>query len=64
MHESIFDEFKVALVKHVEAYQLGDGSEIGITYGPLQNQMQYNRVKTFFDDIERQGWTAVTGGEV
>jgi hypothetical protein len=22
------------------------------------------RVKTFFDDIEKQGWSAVTGGEV
>ncbi len=64
MHESIFEEFKLALVKHVEAYHLGDGSETGITHGPLQNEMQYNRVKTFFDDIEHQGWTAVTGGEV
>jgi acyl-CoA reductase-like NAD-dependent aldehyde dehydrogenase len=26
--------------------------------------MQYNRVKTFFDDIKKQGWSAVTGGEI
>jgi acyl-CoA reductase-like NAD-dependent aldehyde dehydrogenase len=24
--------------------------------------MQYNRVKTFFDDIEKQGWKVATGG--
>lgn len=26
--------------------------------------MQYDRVKTFFRDIETQGWRAVTGGEI
>lgn len=48
----------------METYKLGDGFETGVTHGPLQNEMQYNRVKTFFDDIERQGWRAVTGGEI
>lgn len=26
--------------------------------------MQYERVKTFFDDIKAQGWNPVTGSEV
>jgi acyl-CoA reductase-like NAD-dependent aldehyde dehydrogenase len=26
--------------------------------------MQYNRVKTFFDDIEKQGWKVATGGKM
>jgi acyl-CoA reductase-like NAD-dependent aldehyde dehydrogenase len=25
--------------------------------------MQYNRVKTFFDDIEKDGWKVATGGK-
>ncbi|KAL3482622.1 aldehyde dehydrogenase family-domain-containing protein [Aspergillus germanicus] len=64
VHEDIYDAFKAALVKHVESYTLGNGAETGITHGPLQNEMQYNRVKTFFDDIKKQGWSAVTGGEI
>lgn len=26
--------------------------------------MQYERVKTFFDDIEKQGWKVATGGKI
>ncbi|KAL3440366.1 Aldehyde/histidinol dehydrogenase [Aspergillus insuetus] len=64
VHEDIYEAFKAALVKHVESYKFGNGAETGITHGPLQNEMQYNRVKTFFDDIKKQGWSAVTGGEI
>ncbi|KAM5341496.1 hypothetical protein ACJ41O_014527 [Fusarium nematophilum] len=64
VHESIYDQFRDALVKHVKAYTLGDGSQQGISHGPLQNSMQYDRVKTFFDDIEKQGWKVATGGKM
>ncbi|KAF5007431.1 hypothetical protein FDECE_6236 [Fusarium decemcellulare] len=63
VHESIYNEFRDAMVKHVKAYTFGDGSKDGISHGPLQNSMQYNRVKTFFDDIEKQGWKVATGGK-
>ncbi|KAH9235785.1 hypothetical protein K456DRAFT_34447 [Colletotrichum gloeosporioides 23] len=64
VHESIFDQFKEALVKHVKGYNLGDGSQPGVTHGPLQNSMQYERVKTFFLDIESQGWKVAVGGNI
>ncbi|KAF7558196.1 hypothetical protein G7Z17_g16 [Cylindrodendrum hubeiense] len=64
IHESIYEEFRDALVKHVENYTLGDGSQQGVTHGPLQNSMQYERVKTFFADIEKQGWKVATGGKI
>ncbi|KAI8187453.1 putative aldehyde dehydrogenase FUS7 [Colletotrichum sp. SAR 10_66] len=64
VHESIFDQFKEALVKHVKGYNLGDGSQPGVTHGPLQNSMQYERVKTFFSDIESQGWKVAVGGNI
>jgi acyl-CoA reductase-like NAD-dependent aldehyde dehydrogenase len=63
VHESIFDDFAAALVKHVKSYKIGDGSQKGVTHGPLQNEMQYKRVKTFFDDIHAQGWKVAVGGE-
>ncbi|CAG7938584.1 unnamed protein product [Penicillium nalgiovense] len=53
VHSSIFDAFKDALVRQVKSYIVGDRSKTGVTHGPLQNDMQYSRVKTFFDDIEK-----------
>ncbi|KAF4934151.1 putative aldehyde dehydrogenase FUS7 [Colletotrichum fructicola] len=64
VHESVFDQFKEALVKHVKGYNLGDGSQPGVTHGPLQNSMQYERVKAFFSDIESQGWKVAVGGNI
>jgi acyl-CoA reductase-like NAD-dependent aldehyde dehydrogenase len=64
VHEKIFDEFSQALVEHVKAYRVGDGAREGVTHGPLQNQMQYKRVKTFFDDIHAQGWKVAVGGDM
>ncbi|KAK1996013.1 aldehyde dehydrogenase [Colletotrichum falcatum] len=64
VHETIFDRFRESLVRHVKGYTLGDGSKEGVTHGPLQNPMQYERVKTFFRDIESQGWKVAVGGEM
>ncbi|CAG7990882.1 unnamed protein product [Penicillium nalgiovense] len=64
VHSSIFDKFRDALVRQVKSYTIGDGSKTGISHGPLQNDMQYSRVKTFFDDIEKQGWKVATGGRI
>ncbi|KAL7945573.1 Aldehyde/histidinol dehydrogenase [Trichoderma barbatum] len=64
VHESIYEQFRDSVVKHVKAYTLGDGAQAGVSHGPLQNGMQYERVKTFFEDIEKQGWKVAVGGKV
>ncbi|KAL4863381.1 hypothetical protein BDV12DRAFT_29040 [Aspergillus spectabilis] len=64
VHESIFDRFKAALVKSVQGYTLGDGSQKTTSHGPLQNSMQFDRVKTFFADIKSQGWDVAVGGNI
>ena len=64
VHESIYDKFKAAMVKAVKNYTIGDGLQQTTTHGPVQNSMQYERVKTFFNDIEKQGWHVATGGKV
>ncbi|KAF0645745.1 hypothetical protein FPSE5266_00232 [Fusarium pseudograminearum] len=63
VHESIYEKFRDAVVKQVKNYKLGDGSKEVTSHGPVQNEMQYNRVKTFFEDIEKQGWKVATGGK-
>ncbi|KAL7757223.1 hypothetical protein ACKLNR_011750 [Fusarium oxysporum f. sp. zingiberi] len=64
VHESIYEQFRDAMVKHIKTYTLGDGSQEGISHGPVQNSMQYEKVKTFFEDIEKQGWKVATGGKI
>ena len=51
-------------MKHVKNYTVGDGSKEGTSHGPLQNWRQYEKVRTFFDDIESQGWDVAVGGKV
>ncbi|KAJ4345224.1 uncharacterized protein N0V89_011353 [Didymosphaeria variabile] len=64
VHESIYEQFRDAIVKHVRSYTLGDGSDEGTTHGPVQNEMQYYRVKSFFDDIEKHDWKVAIGGKI
>lgn len=52
------------MIQNVKKYTTGDGSQQATTHGPIQNSMQYERVKTFFDDIEKQGWKVATGGNL
>lgn len=64
VHEDIYEEFKKAMVKLAEGYAIGEGTKPGVTHGPVQNRMQYERVKTFFDDITKQGWDVAVGGKL
>ncbi|EXJ79757.1 aldehyde dehydrogenase (NAD+) [Capronia epimyces CBS 606.96] len=63
VHESIHDKFRDAIVAFTKTLKVGDGTEEGVTHGPLQNSMQYEKVKTFFSDIEKEKWTVAVGGK-
>jgi len=52
------------MVRNLEEFTIGDGLLETTTHGPLQNLLQYEKVKTFFDDIKKEGWRVATGGEV
>jgi acyl-CoA reductase-like NAD-dependent aldehyde dehydrogenase len=62
IHESIYDEFRTALVAFVKSLKIGEGVEEGAFMGPLQNSMQYNRVQGFFDDVEKENMKVALGG--
>jgi len=63
VHESIYDETVEELAKIADGAVIGDGLEQGTTLGPLQNKMQYERVKELLDDARESG-TIAAGGEV
>jgi acyl-CoA reductase-like NAD-dependent aldehyde dehydrogenase len=63
VHESIYDEMCAELALLADAAIVDDGLKQGTTLGPLQNRMQYEKVKGFLDDAKKNG-KIVAGGEV
>jgi len=61
VHESIYDEMCDALAQIAERTIVGDGLEQGTQMGPLQNRMQYERVKELLEDARQHG-KVIAGG--
>ncbi|KAN0098912.1 aldehyde dehydrogenase [Hyaloscypha variabilis] len=62
IHESIYAEFRAAMVEATKKMKVGDGFTNGVFLGPIQNEIQYDRVRGFFDDIEKEGQCVAVGG--
>ena len=63
-HESIYDALCDALVDEAGKANLGDGLDPETTLGPLQNKMQYDKVREIIDDTKRSNARILCGGEV
>lgn len=63
VHEKIFDEFRDAMVEATKALKVGEGNEPDVFLGPIQNSMQYERVKGFFKDVEKEKFNVAIGGK-
>ncbi|KAK7430967.1 hypothetical protein QQZ08_002496 [Neonectria magnoliae] len=61
VHASIYKELLGEIVRVSENLLIGDGLKEGVMLGPLQNNMQYEKVKEFLADIESQGLKVATG---
>ncbi|MDE2562122.1 MAG: aldehyde dehydrogenase family protein [Sphingomonadales bacterium] len=62
-HETIYDELCDELAKLADAAIVDDGLKQGAQIGPLQNRMQYEKVKGFLEDARANG-TIIAGGTV
>jgi acyl-CoA reductase-like NAD-dependent aldehyde dehydrogenase len=63
VHESIYDEMCAELAQLADAAIVDDGLKQGTQLGPLQNRMQYEKVKGFLDDARKSG-KIIAGGDV
>jgi len=61
VHESIYDAMCDELAALAEAAVVGDGLEQGTQLGPLQNKMQYEKVKEIIEDARQHG-NIIAGG--
>ncbi|UTH37887.1 aldehyde dehydrogenase family protein [Pseudomonas sp. KHPS1] len=64
VHSSYRAEFVTAFVEYAQQQVMGDGLDPNVTVGPVQNKMQYDKVRSFLDDIKANGYKVVLGGEV
>ncbi|MDE1174636.1 MAG: aldehyde dehydrogenase family protein [Parvibaculaceae bacterium] len=62
VHESIYDEMCDELAGIAEAAIVGDGLTQGTQYGPLQNKMQFDKVKELIEDSRQHG-KVIAGGD-
>ncbi|MDI9347481.1 MAG: aldehyde dehydrogenase family protein [Methylacidiphilales bacterium] len=62
VHESIYDKVCNALVSIAKKTKVGDGMQ-DVELGPIQNKMQFEKVKDFAKSVESAGGTFLCGGK-
>jgi len=60
--EKIYDEVCTELGKLADRAIVGNGLEEGTEFGPIQNKMQYDKVRNYLEDARRNG-RIVAGGQ-
>jgi len=63
VHESIYDEMCSELATLANEAIVGDGLKQGTKLGPLQNKMQFEKVKEVIEDAKKHG-KVIAGGDV
>ncbi|MCF1495006.1 aldehyde dehydrogenase family protein [Agrobacterium vitis] len=64
IHEDVYDELAEALVAYARTVKVGDGAEQGTDLGPIQNRMQFEKLKNLLADAKDKGLHFLLGGEV
>ena len=63
VHESVYDALTEKLVNLANAQVVGDGLEPTTTFGPIQNKIQYEKVKGLIADAVAQGGQVITAAK-
>ncbi|WP_349608153.1 aldehyde dehydrogenase family protein [Cupriavidus sp. DF5525] len=64
IHEEIYDEVAEALVAYAKSVTMGEWTGAYVELGPLQNRMQYDKVRDLLDDSRAQGHKFLLGGDL
>ena len=64
VHEDIYDAFAKALVDYARTIKVGDGSQQGTELGPIQNKMQFDKLKELLADAKAEGLNFLLGGDI
>lgn len=64
MHRSLHAKFVEAFVAYAAKQTVGDGMLEGTDLGPIQNRMQYDKLRSLFDDVKAKGYKVPLGGTI
>ena len=64
IHEEIYDELTKALVEYAKTVKVGDGSQPDTGLGPIQNRMQFDKLKELLADAKAQRLRFLLGGDI
>jgi len=64
IHADIYDDLADALVRYAKTVKLGDGREQGTDLGPIQNRMQFEKLKDLLAEAKGRGQHFLLGGEI
>ncbi len=62
VHDSIYEEVCRGLADYASKIAVGDGLDETSILGPIQNEMQFNKVRELVDDARANGGRILTGG--
>jgi acyl-CoA reductase-like NAD-dependent aldehyde dehydrogenase len=63
VHDDVYDDVCSALVDYARNIPVGDGLDPASVLGPVQNEMQFKKVKSLVDDAKRKGGKVLLGGK-
>jgi acyl-CoA reductase-like NAD-dependent aldehyde dehydrogenase len=64
VHEKIYDELLKELVDYSKTIKIGNGLDPESKLGPIQNKMQFEKVKELIEATKKSGAKIVVGGEI
>ncbi|KAJ4188151.1 hypothetical protein NW759_016852 [Fusarium solani] len=62
VHSSIYDELVAEIAAVAQNLPVGDGFQEGVFLGPVQNSLQYDRVRNLLADIQNKSLKIATNG--
>ncbi|KAG2007733.1 hypothetical protein GB937_008385 [Aspergillus fischeri] len=64
VHESVYETFRDKLAAYVKTLLVGNGVQPDVFFGPVQNEMQYNKARDLLSSISAEGLRPALGGTV
>ena len=64
IHDDVYDEVAAELTAYAETVVVGNGAHQGTELGPIQNRMQFDKLRDLLSDAKSEGLRFFTGGTI
>lgn len=64
IHDDIYDRLAAAMLRYADSVVMGNGAQQGVGLGPIQNRLQFDRLRDLIADCHARGYRFLRGGQV